>query len=184
MKRSTKTAPVALSTSYLIGSPCIGISTTTLQSLGTSEPAGTRSRLMRMPEAGYVCRSRRARLYRPPAGRTLRFPAARSRAGCAPVISGIADVDVPRAREFLALRRLKLAKRTRRTPRPDPSGGHERAGVDPCAGTDACAALDGDVVADARAHPDQRVVADRCGSELHVVPDGDASAEEEIATRA
>src|SRR5665213_581561 len=46
MKRSTNTAPVSLSTSYLIGSPCIGISMTTLQSLGMSRPAGTRSRLM------------------------------------------------------------------------------------------------------------------------------------------
>src|SRR5262249_51175376 len=46
MKRSTNTAPVSLSTSYLIGSPRIGISMITLQSLGTSLPAGTRSRLM------------------------------------------------------------------------------------------------------------------------------------------
>src|SRR6266496_4708998 len=46
MKRSTKTAPVSLSTSYLIGSPRIGISMITLQSLGTSLPAGTRSRLI------------------------------------------------------------------------------------------------------------------------------------------
>src|SRR5437870_2267983 len=46
MNRSTNTAPVSLSTSYLIGSPCIGISMMTLQSLGTSLPAGTRSRFM------------------------------------------------------------------------------------------------------------------------------------------
>lgn len=46
MKRSTNTAPVSLSTSYLIGSPCMGISMTTLQSFGTSRPAGTRSRLI------------------------------------------------------------------------------------------------------------------------------------------
>src|SRR6266545_4935104 len=46
MKRSTNTAPVSLSTSYLIGSPRIGISMITLQSLGTSLPAGTRSRLI------------------------------------------------------------------------------------------------------------------------------------------
>src|SRR6266545_6584943 len=46
MNRSTNTAPVSLSTSYLIGSPCIGISMITLQSLGTSLPAGTRSSLM------------------------------------------------------------------------------------------------------------------------------------------
>src|SRR6516164_1001158 len=46
MKRSTKTAPVTLSTSYLIGSPCIGISMITLQSSGTSLPEGTRSRFM------------------------------------------------------------------------------------------------------------------------------------------
>src|SRR5689334_144796 len=45
MKRSTKTAPVSLSTSYLTGSPCMGISMTTLQSFGRSRPAGTRSRL-------------------------------------------------------------------------------------------------------------------------------------------
>src|SRR6185312_8787864 len=49
MKRSTNTAPVSLSTSYLIGSPCIGISMTTLQSFGTSAPAGTRSRLIDVP---------------------------------------------------------------------------------------------------------------------------------------
>src|SRR5579864_8273856 len=49
MKRSTNTAPVSLSTSYLIGSPCIGISTTTLQSFGTSAPAGTRSRFIDVP---------------------------------------------------------------------------------------------------------------------------------------
>src|SRR5512143_1176268 len=47
MKRSTKTAPVSLSTSYLIGSPRIGISMITLQSFGMSRPAGTRSRFMR-----------------------------------------------------------------------------------------------------------------------------------------
>src|SRR4051812_6233021 len=46
MNRSTNTAPVSLSTSYLIASPCMGISMTTLQSFGTSRPAGTRSRLM------------------------------------------------------------------------------------------------------------------------------------------
>src|SRR5205823_3386017 len=46
MKRSTNTAPVSLSTSYLMGSPCIGISITTLQSCGTSLPAVTRSRRM------------------------------------------------------------------------------------------------------------------------------------------
>src|SRR5262252_9675958 len=46
MKRSTKTAPVSLSNSYLIGSPRIGISMITLQSFGTFLPAGTRSRLM------------------------------------------------------------------------------------------------------------------------------------------
>src|SRR6185369_5759707 len=47
MNRSTNTAPVSLSTSYLIGSPRIGISTITLQSFGTSLPEGTRSRFMR-----------------------------------------------------------------------------------------------------------------------------------------
>src|SRR3954454_5733810 len=46
MNRSTNTAPVSLSTSYLIASPCMGISMTTLQSFGTSRPAATRSRLM------------------------------------------------------------------------------------------------------------------------------------------
>src|SRR5438552_6124184 len=46
MKRSTKTAPVSLSTSYLIGSACIGISMMTLTSTGTSRPAVTRSRFM------------------------------------------------------------------------------------------------------------------------------------------
>src|SRR5512141_1880736 len=46
MNRSTNTAPVSLSTSYLIGSPRIGISMITLQSFGTSLPAGTRSRFI------------------------------------------------------------------------------------------------------------------------------------------
>src|SRR5450432_4527015 len=46
MNRSTNTVPVSLSTSYLTGSPCIGISITTLQSFGTSLPAGTRSKLI------------------------------------------------------------------------------------------------------------------------------------------
>src|SRR6188508_106463 len=45
MKRSTKIAPVSLSTSYLIGSACIGISMMTLRSSGTLRPALTRSRL-------------------------------------------------------------------------------------------------------------------------------------------
>ena len=52
MKRSTNTAPVSLSTSYLIGSPSIGISTMTLQSFGTSLPAGTRSRFIGSGERG------------------------------------------------------------------------------------------------------------------------------------
>src|SRR6478672_3136684 len=66
MKRLTNTAPVSLSTSYLIGSPCIGISITTLQSFGTSAPAGTRSRLMVVgsgTDAGGI-RPRARRLYR------------------------------------------------------------------------------------------------------------------------
>src|SRR5579859_1179744 len=45
-KRSTKSAPVALSISYLIGSAFIGISTITLKSLARSRPASTRSRFM------------------------------------------------------------------------------------------------------------------------------------------
>src|SRR5512134_2350229 len=48
MKRSTNTAPVSLSTSYLIGSACAGISMMTLNSSGTLRPAGTLSRLMTM----------------------------------------------------------------------------------------------------------------------------------------
>ena len=62
--------------------------------------------------------------------------------------------------------------------------GTTRARLDPRARADAGAALDDDVVADARAHADQRVVADRAGSELHVVPDRDAGAEHEIAAHA
>jgi hypothetical protein len=46
MNRSTNTAPVALSTSYLIGSAFIGISTITLKSFGTSRPEVTRSRFI------------------------------------------------------------------------------------------------------------------------------------------
>jgi len=45
-KRSTKRAPVALSTSYLIGLAFIGISTITLKSLARSRPAVTRSRFI------------------------------------------------------------------------------------------------------------------------------------------
>jgi hypothetical protein len=41
MKRSTKIAPEALSTSYLIGSAFIGISITTLNASGTLEPGVT-----------------------------------------------------------------------------------------------------------------------------------------------
>src|SRR5664279_3232218 len=60
MKRSTNKAPVSLSTSYLIGSPRMGISMITLQSFGTSLPAGTRSRFMAAQRCGdsghYSCR--------------------------------------------------------------------------------------------------------------------------------
>src|SRR4051812_4562563 len=49
MNRSTNTAPVSLSTSYLIGSAFIGISMITLKSFGTSRPAGTLFRLMGFP---------------------------------------------------------------------------------------------------------------------------------------
>src|SRR5690554_5795883 len=44
--RSTKIAPVALSTSYLTGSASLGISTMTLISSGGFVPVGTRSRPM------------------------------------------------------------------------------------------------------------------------------------------
>src|SRR5882762_9978821 len=44
MKRSTKSAPESLSTSYLIGSAFIGISITTLKSSGTARPELTRSK--------------------------------------------------------------------------------------------------------------------------------------------
>src|SRR6185436_17782770 len=73
MKRSTNTAPVSLSTSYLIGSPCIGISITTWQSFGTSAPAETRSKLMRKSEKEVVVARTPAarRLYR--ALRSVRF---------------------------------------------------------------------------------------------------------------
>src|SRR5687768_12873309 len=46
MKRSTNRAPVALSTSYLIGSAFMGISMMTLISSGASSPGPTRSRFM------------------------------------------------------------------------------------------------------------------------------------------
>src|SRR5215510_14637181 len=46
MKRSTNTAPVALSTSYFTGSAFIGISMMTLTSSGKFRPAVTRSRFM------------------------------------------------------------------------------------------------------------------------------------------
>ena len=46
MKRPTNIAPVVLSSSYLIGSPRMGFSMTTLKSLGKSRPAGTRSKFI------------------------------------------------------------------------------------------------------------------------------------------
>src|ERR1700674_1296367 len=46
MKRSTYMAPVSLSSSYLMGSPFIGISMMTLKSFGRSRPDGTRSRFI------------------------------------------------------------------------------------------------------------------------------------------
>src|SRR5690606_2897520 len=46
MKRSTKTEPESLSTSYLTGSAFMGISMMTLNSSGKLVPAGTRSKLM------------------------------------------------------------------------------------------------------------------------------------------
>src|ERR1700688_3863318 len=46
MKRSTNSAPVSLSTSYLIGSALIGISMITLKSSGRLRPGVTRSRLI------------------------------------------------------------------------------------------------------------------------------------------
>src|SRR5438552_9586157 len=112
MNRSTNTAPVSLSTSYLIGSPCIGISMMTLQSLGTSLPAGTRSRFMAEGQEGgkrhYTVRRR------PPIrsgfGALLRRGARRGR---------VDDVDVPEARERDALGGLDLTERPGGAPRPD-----------------------------------------------------------------
>src|SRR5512133_1627895 len=49
MKRSTKIAPESLSTSYVAGSPCIGISMMTLKSLGRSLPEGTLFKLILFP---------------------------------------------------------------------------------------------------------------------------------------
>src|SRR3954468_2656116 len=46
MKRSTNSAPLSLSTSYLIGSAFIGISMMTLNSSGALAPGVTRCRLM------------------------------------------------------------------------------------------------------------------------------------------
>src|SRR2546427_489992 len=48
MKRSTNTAPVSWSISYLIGSALAGISMMTLNTSGALAPAGTLSRLMMM----------------------------------------------------------------------------------------------------------------------------------------
>ncbi len=52
MNRSTKTAPVSLSTSYFTGSLPNGISMMTLTSLGTSWPEVTRFRGMPDPGLG------------------------------------------------------------------------------------------------------------------------------------
>src|SRR5579871_6607993 len=49
MKRSTNMAPVSLSTSYLIGWECAGISMMTLTSLDKDFPESTRSRFMAAP---------------------------------------------------------------------------------------------------------------------------------------
>src|SRR3990167_483389 len=58
MKRSTKMAPVSLSTSYLIGSEWAEISMMTLISSGTFLPAGTSFRAMSLPaglHARFTC---------------------------------------------------------------------------------------------------------------------------------
>src|SRR5687768_5186943 len=49
MKRSTNSAPLALSTSYLIGSAFIGISMITLNSSGARAPGVTSCKLMALP---------------------------------------------------------------------------------------------------------------------------------------
>src|SRR5215469_15054046 len=60
--RSTKIAPLSLSTSYLTGSASFGISMTTLISFGTSRPALTISRPMgyslHLPKRGKLLRIR------------------------------------------------------------------------------------------------------------------------------
>src|SRR6187402_1665619 len=67
MKRSTKSAPVSWSTSYLIGSAFVGISMITLNSCGAFGPGVTLCRLMCGAGSGGCpdCR---------PAGRALRLP--------------------------------------------------------------------------------------------------------------
>src|SRR4051812_15570060 len=51
MKRSTNSAPLSLSTSYLIGSAFIGISMITLNASGASSPGVTLCKLMGTVEA-------------------------------------------------------------------------------------------------------------------------------------
>src|SRR5512141_2208757 len=143
MKRSTNTAPVSLSTSYLMGSPCIGISMMTLQSFGRSLPAGTRSRFMAV-----AVRGAKRRLCPGCAGRPQRASReACAVASCEAAISGrVADVDVAKARERFALACLHLAKTPRGTARPDPSRLDDRARLDIGTCADAASRLHQDTV--------------------------------------
>src|SRR5512141_1001611 len=147
MKRSTKTAPVSLSTSYLIGSARIGISMMTLKSLGTSLPAGTRSKLM----AGYRPKGKRDYKGCPamlPCRR--RWPSRRRRSARAAVVDRVARVDGDDGVEACALGGPQRPEFARRAPGPDPAGPDHGARLHPRAGGDHAAALDHHALADLR----------------------------------
>src|SRR5574340_833609 len=96
MKRSTNSAPVSLSTSYLIGSAFIGISMMTLKSSGRFRPDPTLSRFMRYSidiDAG-VCSGSIIR-------RQCGLPGEAMTAGEASMIGGVLRASVQILRDFL-----------------------------------------------------------------------------------
>src|SRR5439155_14369000 len=77
-----------------------------------------------------------------------------------------------------------FSKRARRAAGPDPTRPDDRPRLDPCAGSDAAAALDDYMLADDRHHADERVVVDLTRAHPHIVSEGDALADDEVAAGA
>src|SRR5439155_21408263 len=98
--------------------------------------------------------------------------------------AAIADINVDAAREDFALLGLHFSKRACRAAGPDPTRPDDRPRLDPCAGSDAAAALDDYMLADDRHHADERVVADLTRAHPHIVSEGDALADDEVAADA